>query len=78
MRDKVMKHREENGRIPDIGIAFCGDRAVITIRSFKDKIPRNHNSISYGFLFWLRLCFGIMSVWRNINQDPSPCEVKQG
>jgi len=49
-----MKYKSKSGGfIPEIGIVFCGNRAVITSRM--GNKPEHHTDVFYGMFFWIRL-----------------------
>ena len=54
MRKSVLKYKEQTGGVPDLGIIFCGDRAVVTLRRVGFS-PIRHEVVFYGLFFWLRL-----------------------
>lgn len=54
MRQGVLKYKDRTGDLPDIGIIFCGNRAVVTFRNPK-RAPVDHQNVYFGFFFWFRL-----------------------
>lgn len=62
MRKSVLKYKEKTGRVPDLGIIFCGDRAVVTLRK-EGFSPIGHEVVFYGLLFWLRLGIACSKVY---------------
>lgn len=54
MRNKVLKYNDKNNQLPEIGIIFCGNRAVVTSRRYGES-PGNHLEVYYGLFFWFRL-----------------------
>ena len=71
MRNKVLAYKEKTGFIPDMGIVFCGNRAVVTQRLGGKEAPKFHTEVYFGTFFWLRLMFACMRVWRNIQSTNS-------
>jgi len=65
MRKEVLKFEAETNRLPQIGIIFIGNRAVVSIRSEKDS-PRGHRDVWYGLFFWWRLKRATKKVWKEL------------
>jgi hypothetical protein len=66
MRAKALAFLKNENRMMDFGIAFAGDRAVVTYRS--GKHPIYHTDVYYynGLFFWLRLGGACREVWDQI------------
>ena len=63
MRNRILKYQEKKNQLPNIGIIFCGNRAVVTIRPINGS-PQGHIEVAYGLLFWFRLKIACRSVFR--------------
>jgi hypothetical protein len=71
MREKILRHYNSNGKyMPDFGILFCGDRAIVSYRP-KESSPQHHETVYYGFIFWFRLASALKKVVNNtLTQTP--------
>lgn len=61
---RVSRYYSKGGFMPDIGIIFCGNRAVVTERRRNEESPRHHTEVAYGPFFWLRIAFAVARVFR--------------
>lgn len=65
MKKKVLKFKEKTGDLPEIGIIFCGNRAVVTAR-YQTEFPKFHEDVFYGWFFFLRLGIACAKVYYKI------------
>lgn len=63
MRKRVERYKEITDDLPDIGVIFCGNRAVVTMRR-SDTQPKGHREVYYGPFFWWRLKRAMRKVFR--------------
>lgn len=65
MKNTVEKYKERFGWVPQIGIVFCGNRAVLSIRR-EGFSPEFHQDVYYGLFFWTRVAFTAAKSFRRI------------
>lgn len=71
MRNKILKYNNENSHLPEIGIIFCGNRAVVTSR-YTNSSPKYHTQVYFGLFFWLRLkvaCYRVFNLLIKENKN---------
>lgn len=61
MKKRIHLYNVANDNLPDIGIVFCYNRAVVTLR--KKEKPIGHREVGFGPLFFLRLIMTIAYVF---------------
>lgn len=68
IRKTVLKYHKETGRVPDLNIIFCGNRAVVSANKRTEngeEHPTGHITIDFGPFLFYRIGKAIKKCYRD-------------
>lgn len=63
MRKQILTFNDKHKHLPEIGIIFCGNHAVVSWRK-PGMSPKGHTNVYFGLFFFIRLGLICARVYR--------------